>query len=92
MANLHSQHDKDDLILRLKRAEGQLRGVQNMILNDEECEKIAQQLSASRKALDRVFHKMIACIIQEQVGNSVPLTPAAQQNLKRITDMLTKFA
>ncbi|MDQ3259354.1 MAG: metal-sensing transcriptional repressor [Pseudomonadota bacterium] len=92
MANLHSQHDKDDLILRLKRAEGQLRGVQNMILNDEECEKIAQQLSASRKALDRVFHKMIACIIQEQVGNSAPLTPAAQQNLKRITDMLTKFA
>jgi len=62
-----------------------------MIVNNEECEKIAQQLSASRKALDRAFHKMVACIIQEQLGNSVSLTPAAQQSLKRVTDLLTKF-
>lgn len=92
MAHLHSQQDKGDLILRLKRAEGQLRGVQSMIENDEECEKIAQQLSASRKALDRVFHKMVACMIQEQLGNSGSLAAATQQRLKRMTDMLTKFA
>jgi CsoR family transcriptional regulator, copper-sensing transcriptional repressor len=92
MANLRSQQDKQDLIVRLKRAEGQLRGVQNMIETNVECEKIAQQLSASRKALDRVFHKMIACMIQEQLGNSTAVAPATRQRLKRMTDMLTKFA
>jgi CsoR family transcriptional regulator, copper-sensing transcriptional repressor len=92
MANLQSRQEKQDLILRLKRAEGQLRGVQNMIETDVDCEKIAQQLSASRKALDRVFHKMVACMIQEQLVKSGSVAPATQQRLKKMTDMLTKFA
>ena len=92
MAKLHSPQDKEDLILRLKRAEGQLRGVQNMIEIGEDCEKIAQQLSASRKALDRVFHKMVACMIREQLGASESLTPVVQQRLAWMTDMLAKFA
>ena len=48
MSDAQSVKDKADLILRLKRAEGQIRGIQNMIETDVECEKIAQQMSACR--------------------------------------------
>lgn len=53
-----------ELVLRLKRVEGQLRGVQRMIESGEDCEPIAQQLSASRKALDKAFYELLACAIE----------------------------
>jgi len=53
-----------ELVLRLKRAEGQIRGVQNMIEAGNDCEEIAQQLSAARKALDKAFYELMACAIQ----------------------------
>lgn len=45
---------KDALVKRLKRAEGQLRGVQRMIENDRECESIITQLAAVRSAIEGV--------------------------------------
>jgi len=55
---------RHELVLRLKRVEGQLRGVQRMIEEGEDCEPIAQQLSASRKALDKAFFELLACAIE----------------------------
>lgn len=43
--------DKASLINRLKRAEGQMRGVQRMIEEERDCEAILQQLTAVRAAL-----------------------------------------
>ncbi|WP_372809393.1 metal-sensing transcriptional repressor, partial [Litorivivens sp.] len=37
---------KQEMQNRLKRAEGQLRGVQRLIEEEEECEKVVQQLAA----------------------------------------------
>ncbi|MDP2742413.1 MAG: metal-sensitive transcriptional regulator, partial [Hydrogenophaga sp.] len=42
---------KRALVLRLKRAEGQVRGIQKLIETEADCEKVAQQLAAVRKAL-----------------------------------------
>jgi DNA-binding FrmR family transcriptional regulator len=53
-----------ELVLRLKRAEGQLRAVQRMIEQGDDCEPIAQQLAAARKALDRAFFELMACAIE----------------------------
>ncbi len=92
MSDAQSVKDKADLILRLKRAEGQIRGIQNMIETDVECEKIAQQMSACRKALDRAFHRMIACMIQQQLAGAKQFDHAAQERLQHMTDILTKFA
>jgi DNA-binding FrmR family transcriptional regulator len=52
------------LIFRLKRVEGQLRGIQNMIDSGADCEDIALQMSASRKALDKAFFELVACAIE----------------------------
>jgi DNA-binding FrmR family transcriptional regulator len=43
-----------DITNRLKRVEGQTRGLREMILADRDCEEIMQQLSAASRALDRV--------------------------------------
>jgi DNA-binding FrmR family transcriptional regulator len=42
---------KDDLQKRLRRIEGQVRGVQKMISEERECGEIVQQLAAIRSAV-----------------------------------------
>lgn len=64
---LSNNEDKRALILRLKRVEGQLRGVQQLIERDSDCEAVAQQLSAARRALDKAFHEMVGCLIESKL-------------------------
>ena len=45
---------KDVLINRLKRIEGQVRGLQKMIDNGRDCESILTQLAAVRSAIESV--------------------------------------
>jgi len=45
---------KDVLINRLKRIEGQVRGLEKMIENGRECEAIIIQLAAARSAIESV--------------------------------------
>ena len=72
---------KRALLLRLKRAEGQLRGIQKLIESDADCEKVAQQMAAARKALDKTFFSLVGCVIAQ---GEVPADDVA--------DMLTRFS
>jgi CsoR family transcriptional regulator, copper-sensing transcriptional repressor len=49
----YSEH-KDHLLLRLRRIEGQTRGLQGMVEDDRWCPDILQQIAAVRAALDKV--------------------------------------
>lgn len=53
MANSQGK-DKEDLLLRMRRVEGQVRGIQRMIEEDKYCVDILIQIAAVRSALDRV--------------------------------------
>ncbi len=46
--------NKDDLMKRLSRAEGQVRGIARMVENDTYCIDILTQVSAATKALENV--------------------------------------
>lgn len=81
MSTLSDPDKKKALCARLARVEGQLRGVQRLIDSDAACEKIAQQLAAARKALDKSFFTMVGCMIEQ--GD----LPGAQ-----VAKMLAKFA
>jgi DNA-binding FrmR family transcriptional regulator len=64
MAVIRNESHKKELVLRLRRVEGQLRGIQAMIEAGADCEKVVQQMSASRKALDKAFFNVIACAVE----------------------------
>jgi DNA-binding FrmR family transcriptional regulator len=46
--------DKDGYLKRLRRVEGQIRGLQRMVENDEYCIDVLTQISAATKALQAV--------------------------------------
>jgi CsoR family transcriptional regulator, copper-sensing transcriptional repressor len=49
----YSDH-KDDLLTRLRRIEGQTRGIQGMVEDDRWCPDILQQIAAVQAALGKV--------------------------------------
>ncbi len=51
---LTENNAKDKLINRLRRIEGQVRGVQSMVSDERNCRDILQQLSAIRSAVQGV--------------------------------------
>lgn len=85
---------KKDLLHRLARIEGQLRGVQKLIaLADQpaDCDAVAQQLAAARKALDRSFVQLLTSSIITQTANAEDLAHA-QAAAGTLAAMLDKFA
>jgi DNA-binding FrmR family transcriptional regulator len=86
-SRLVDQEDKRALVLRLKRVEGQLRGVQQLIEKDASCELVAQQLTAARKALDKAFHEMVGCLIDAKLRGATR-GPSDSSEVRRL---LTRY-
>lgn len=49
-----------DLVRRLRRVEGQVRGLQQMLQDGRDCREIVTQLTAANKALEQVGFNLIA--------------------------------
>jgi DNA-binding FrmR family transcriptional regulator len=70
------QVDEDaaaDVIKRLRRAEGQIRGVIAMLEQGRDCADVVTQLAAVARALDRAGFKIIAnglqqCLVADDAG------------------------
>jgi DNA-binding FrmR family transcriptional regulator len=50
----------DDLIRRLRRVEGQVRGIQTMLADGRECRDVVTQLSAATRALEKTGFQLVA--------------------------------
>ncbi len=84
---------KKDLLNRLARVEGQLRGVQRLIALAEkpgDADAVAQQMAAARKALDRSFIQLLAYSMLTQTANAADLEQA-QASASHLAAMLDKF-
>ena len=51
---------RTDVMNRLRRIEGQVRGVQRMVEEGRECADVVTQIAAARAALDRLGHRVVA--------------------------------
>jgi CsoR family transcriptional regulator, copper-sensing transcriptional repressor len=86
MAQLQDETSRTDLLNRLKRAEGQLRGIQRMIEAGEPCLDIASQMAAVRKALDSAYVRMTVCFMQQELKERLQLQPEAVVQLDAVLD------
>ncbi len=84
------EHQRD-VVNRLKRIEGQVRGLIEMVENGRGCEDVAQQMCAARKAMDKAFYRMMACSVMEAVSESDSEITTFLQ-VERSTRILEKYA
>lgn len=48
---LHNEKAKHEMMTRLRRLEGQVRGIQSMLEEDRDCRDVVQQLASVRSAV-----------------------------------------
>jgi DNA-binding FrmR family transcriptional regulator len=91
MPTIRDETHKKELIHRLRRVEGQLRGIQAMIEKGSDCEAITQQLSASRRALDKAFYHVLSCAIQAGAEPAGTAKTSVDKRLEHAAELLAKF-
>ena len=78
--------NKEDILKRLRRAEGQVRGIARMVEEDTYCIDVLTQVSAATKALesvalslldDHLSHCVAEATAQGGEGQQQPLPPLA---------------
>lgn len=82
--------DKKRIINRLKRAEGQLRGIQKMIEEDQECIDIVTQLSAVRSSINSMMGLVIAQKIQACIENPSDNPEEQEARLQEAIKLIVK--
>lgn len=66
----HDVNERHRILNRLRRLEGQIRGLQTMIEDGKDCESVMTQVMAARSALDKIGlhiigHSMKTCLAED---------------------------
>lgn len=93
MTVLNQPEARTDVLNRLRRAEGQIRGIQRMVEEGEDCLKIGQQFAAVRKALDSTYLRMTVCFMEQELNARVQPDATQKASLEAmVKDMETMLA
>jgi DNA-binding FrmR family transcriptional regulator len=87
-----SQEDAARLINRLRRVEGQSRGLQRMIEEGRSCDEVFTQLAATKAALDRVGVLLISLKMRECMADDARLASATQEAVEKALDAFLKYS
>ncbi|MGN1104240.1 MAG: metal-sensing transcriptional repressor [Candidatus Coproplasma sp.] len=68
---VRSQEELKDLLNRLKRIEGQIRGIQNMVENNAYCADILTQVAAANAALNSFNKVLLASHVRTCVAENI---------------------
>jgi DNA-binding FrmR family transcriptional regulator len=81
--------DRKAMLNRLRRVEGQLRGIQRMIIEEKPCYDILLQLSAARKAMQKACIEILKNYLQKCIHEA--RTPDFD-NLEKLIETLVEIS
>ena len=82
--------DKDILIKRLNRIEGQVKGIQKMVDEERYCIDILTQISAIRSAINKVGSIILENHIKGCVVNSIK-EDKSEESIEELMKTIDKF-
>lgn len=83
------QYNKS-VVNRLKRIEGQIKGVLNMIEQNKDCKDVVTQLSASRNAIDRTIGLIVSLNLEQCVRENIEKGESTEKLVKEAVELLVK--
>lgn len=82
---------KDDLQRRLKRIEGQVRGIQNMIEEDRYCVDILVQIAAIKSAVNQVGLSILESHTRGCVADAISRKTDGEEKIDELMDVIRQF-
>lgn len=90
--NSLSEEDKKDLLVRLRRIEGQVRGLQRMVEEEKYCVDILTQVNACRGALKKVGLKVLDRHVNGCVKNAISEEEGEEEIINELMNVIDKFS
>ena len=86
-----SQLEKIKILSRLKRVEGQIRGIQGMIIEERPCSDIMVQMSAAKSALNQVSKLILENHVNSRFNSSISSDDISQVMITEVMELILKF-
>ena len=83
---------KKDIVDRLSRVEGQVRGLKKMVEEERDCYEIVNQLAAARKALDKVGFIILTTKLEECLKKKSAAGEPADGAIKETLELFMTLA
>jgi len=86
----HSYETKNQMVKRMNRIEGQIRGITKMIENDVYCDDILHQFLSVESAIKGVKTQLLeahmkSCVIQQIQDGEIEVVDELLQTIKKMT-------
>ena len=81
----------EDIATRLRRIEGQIRGIQKMMEDQRECEDILTQTMATRSALDQVGARIMEYHLDRCLLEGFDCDEQRMSSLREALKLWTRF-
>ncbi|TFB09153.1 transcriptional regulator [Candidatus Atribacteria bacterium MT.SAG.1] len=92
MNNLHfNQLEKIKILGRLKRIEGQIRGIQGMIIEERPCSDTMVQMAAAKSALNQVSKLILENHVNSWFDSSISSDDISQEMITEVMELILKF-
>jgi DNA-binding FrmR family transcriptional regulator len=79
--------EREALLARLRRIEGQIRGIHRMVAEDRVCDDVLTQLMAARSGLDRVG----LALIDEQIEKCLLASTDPEEGMRNLQSVLRSW-
>lgn len=86
-----NQLEKIKILSRLKRIEGQIRGIQGMIIEERPCSDIMVQMTAAKSALNQVSKLILENHVNSWFNSSVYSDDISQDMINEVMELILKF-
>lgn len=83
---------RQDVLMRLKRIEGQVHGLQSMIESERSCEDVVMQLAAVKAAVVNVAMTVLASEMTQCLGIEAASSADIDRALERFMKVFRKFS
>ena len=80
-----------DITARLKKIEGQIRGITRMVEDDRDCRDIMVQLTAVKAAISQVGAVVLTSYLSNCLGDDLIKDQAVRDNLDKFAELLKKW-
>ncbi|HZD60968.1 MAG TPA: metal-sensitive transcriptional regulator [Anaerolineae bacterium] len=88
-------YDRDEeskrIVTRLKRLEGQLRGLQRLVEMGEDCESVLTQFAAAKGAFQRVGEIILASVIRDCVAKESSDNKAPEESIESALALFEQY-
>ena len=86
-----NQLEKIKILSRLKRVEGQIRGIQGMIIEERPCSDIMVQMTAAKSALNQVSKLILENHVNSRFNSYISSDDISHDMITEVMELILKF-